>query len=335
MQEYMEQLVDKEELRGNIRLDWRVREATPEGTSWTLLSSEGEERTYGSIICALGSNGRPRWADIPGNFAGEQLHSIEYRTPERFTGRDVLVIGLGTSGAEVAGEIARTARSVHVAVRSPLWLMTRRLGGYPIDWIDNSVASRVLPWSLRRQIVRALCRLTTGRLHRRGVPRPTRRCGDDIIGISDTFPTEVRRGTLTFSDGVAEAEGNMVGFTDGSKGNFDVIVHATGYEPPTDFLPEGAQPARDNLYRRIRHADASNLYFVGLVEAVRALLPIAEAQAQWTAAVLGGDVRLPPDEEQRATARAEGERSRKDFGERRPFLVDWAKYKARLRRDER
>jgi hypothetical protein len=167
------------------------------------------------------------------------------------------------------------------------------------------------------------------------VPRPTRRCGDDIIAISDTFPRAVRRGALTFSDGVAEADGKKVRFKDGSEGEFDVIVHATGFDPPTDFLPERAQPGRHNLYRRIRHVEAAKLYFVGLVEAVRALLPIAEAQANWTAGALAGNLALPSEESQRATAHAEGERGLKDFGPRRPFIVDWAKYKARLRRDQR
>src|SRR5262249_46566606 len=162
---------------------WRVERARHEDGAWTLRSSSGEERRYREIVCALGANGRPRLAPIEGSFAGEQLHSAEDRNPERFAGRNVLVIGLGTSGAEVAGEVAASARSVHVAVRSPLWMMTRRLGGVPIDWIDNEYASRLLPWGVRREILCGLCWATTGRLFRRGLPRPTRRCGDDIIAI--------------------------------------------------------------------------------------------------------------------------------------------------------
>jgi len=153
MGDYMERLVDDQDVRRDIHLNWRVEEARPTDTGWTLVSTAAEERSYRSIICALGSNGKPKWAEIPGNYTGEQLHSLEYRSPDRFAGRDVLVIGLGTSGAEVAGEVAGTARSVRVAVRSPLWLMTRRLGGYPIDWIDNAIASQLLPWSVRREVI--------------------------------------------------------------------------------------------------------------------------------------------------------------------------------------
>lgn len=335
MQRYMERLVDREGIRERIHLGWRVRQAVPDAEGWTLRSDGGAERRYATIVCALGSNGRPRWAPIPGSFSGEQLHSAQYRTPERFVDRNVLVIGLGTSGAEVAGEAAGTARSVHVAVRSPLWLMTRRLWGIPIDWIDNPIASRLLPWSVRRLALRSLCQMTTGRLRRWGVPRPTRRCGDDIIGISDSFPRAVRRGAMRFSAGVAEAEGKTVRFTDGSEAEIDIIVHATGFDPPTEFLPSAAQPDRYELYRRILHVGVESLYFVGMFEAHRALLPVAEAQARWTAAALDGSIALPHSEHRRAVARAEGERSERDFGNRHPFFVDWAKYVATLEKDTR
>jgi hypothetical protein len=333
MQDYMEQLLEREGLGEHVRLGWRVSQAIPDEQGWALRSGAGEQRRYEKIVCALGSNGRPRRAPLPGDFPGQQLHSAEYRAPAPFADRNVLVIGLGTSGAEVAGELAGCARSVHVAVRSPLWLMTRRLGGLPIDWIDNEYASRILPWGVRRQILRGLCRATTGRLHRLGVPRPTRRCGDDVIGISDTFPRAVRRGGISFHGGVEQVEGSTVRFADGSEAEIDVIVHATGFDPPTDFLPWDAQPGRRNLYRRILHVGVERLYFVGMFEAHRALLPIAEAQARWTAETLGGGVRLPPLEERRAIAHAEGERAERDFGERREFFLDWAKYKASLRKD--
>lgn len=112
-----------------------------------------------------------------------------------------------------------------------------------------------------------------------------------------------------------------------------MIVHATGFDPPTEFLPAAAQPGRHDLYRRIQHVDVEQLYFVGMFEAHRALLPIAEAQGRWTAEVLSGRLQLPTGDERRAIARTEGERSESDFGPRREFFLDWAKYRALLRKD--
>jgi hypothetical protein len=332
---YLESFADEEGLRPLIRTGWRVESARPEGGEWVLTSGSGEGRRYRAVVCALGTNGRPRFGQVPGDFSGEQMHSSAYRTPERFAGRDVLVLGLGTSGAEVAGEVAGTARSVHVSVRDPLWMMTRRLAGIPLDWLDDPTGAQFIPWRLRRQVLKACCLLTTGRLRRHGLPWPTRRCGDDILAISDTFPKAVRAGLVDFRPAVARAERTIVTFADGSAVEVDTIVHATGFEPPLDFLSDGAHPADGGLYRGIVHPDLDGLYFVGLFEAQHALLPIAEVQAAWTADVLSGRIALPAREERRRAAAEEAERKRRDFGDRRPFMLEWGAYRAGLRRERK
>jgi dimethylaniline monooxygenase (N-oxide forming) len=318
-----------------IELGWAVASAEQDADGWTLLSEEGDQRRYRAIVCALPTNGRPRLATLPGRFDGEQLHSSAYRTPERFADKDVLVLGLGTSGCEVAGDVAAVARSVQVSVRSALWLMRRRLYGIPIDWLDNPWVARAVPWSVRRVALAGFCKATTGDLHRRGLPRPTRRCGDDIIAVSDAFPRAVRNGRIRFRPPVESAEGQRVHFVDGTAADIDIVVHATGYEPATDFLPEHARPQAHRLYRGIAHTDAGNLFFIGLFEAHRALLPIAEDQAAWVADVLAGRISLPGTDRQRQSARQSAERRRRDFGDRREYMLDHARYRAVLRRDRR
>ena len=329
---YLESIADHEGLRRHLRPRWRVAAASHADGAWTLQSASGEEREYRALICALGVNGRPRWASLRGDFAGEQLHSAAYRTPHRFRDKDVVVVGLGTSGMEIAGEAAEHARSVAVAVRTPMWAMTRRLAGFPIDWSANPTLERVFPWSLRRRTIAGFCTVTTGGLRRHGLPRPTRRCGEDIIAISDTFPRAVRRGLIDIRPAIDRVDGNEVHFTDGSTTSADVIVHATGFEPPTEFLPHDARPDAP-LYHRIVHTAAPDLYFVGMVEAHRALLQIAEAQAVWTADVLSGRIELPAAARQIEIARQEARERSHNFGDRRPFFVDAARYIASLQRE--
>ena len=319
----------------NIKLGWAVASAQHDGESWTLVSEHGERRRYRALVCALPTNGRPNFATLPGSYDGEQLHSAAYRTPERFAGKDVLILGLGTSGGEIAGDVAPVARTVHVSVRSPLWMMRRRLYGIPIDWLDNPWVARVVPWSVRRVVLAGFCKATTGDLHRRGLPRPTRRCGDDIIAVSDAFPRAVRSGRIQFRPEVQNTEGHRVHFVDGTSADIDILVHATGYGPPTDFLPEPARPQADRLFRGIGHTDADNLFFVGLFEAHRALLPIAEDQAAWVADVLSRRVSVPDTQRQRESAQRFAERRRRDFGDRREYMLDHARYRALLRRDRR
>ena len=122
-------------------------------------------------------------------------------------------------------------------------------------------------------------------------------------------------------------------FVDDTSAEVDAIVHATGFEPPTDFLPEHARPAPRSLYQGIAHTEAPNLLFVGMMEAHRALLPIADDQAAWVADVLSDRIALPGDDERRSAAARFAERRLRDFGDRREYMVDHAKYRAMLRRD--
>ena len=174
-----------------------------------------------------------------------------------------------------------------------------------------------------------------GRLHKHGLPKPTRRVGDDIVAISDAFPRAVRAGLVEFRPVVSHAEGRTVHFADGSSAQVDAIVHATGFDPAVGFLPDDAAPSADSLHRLIAHNRAPGLFFVGLMEAHRALLPIAGDQAAWVADVLSGRMVLPSRVEREREAAEYAAERRRDFGARRPFMVDHARYRATLRRDRR
>ena len=214
-----------------------------------------------------------------------------------------------------------------------MWAMTRRFAGAPLDWLDVPSFARVLPWSMRRRTGASISLLTTGRLRRHGVPRSTRRFGDDIVAVSDAFPRAVRSGLIDVRPGISRAEGNRVDFSDGSNADADVIVHATGFALPTTFLPAEARPEEQPLYHAIAHTQTPDLYFVGLVEAHRALLPIAAMQALWTADVLAGRIDLPAAEQRALAAQDEARRRVRDFGSRREYFVDGNRYIADLRRE--
>ena len=117
---HLEALASHAGLWPHIKLGWAVTSAQQDGEGWTLVSRDGERRRYRALVCALPTNGRPRFARLPGSYDGEQLHSAAYRTPERFAGKHDLIVGLGTSGdgygrgmmvdAGAAPELARSRR---------------------------------------------------------------------------------------------------------------------------------------------------------------------------------------------------------------------------------
>ncbi|XP_048665756.1 flavin-containing monooxygenase 5-like, partial [Marmota marmota marmota] len=73
---------------------------------------------------------------LPGiqKFRGRYLHSWEYKQPDTFAGKRVVVIGIGNSGADVAGEISRVAEQVFLSTRRGAWIWNRVWDdGNPMD----------------------------------------------------------------------------------------------------------------------------------------------------------------------------------------------------------
>ena len=56
-------------------------------------------------------------------------------------------------------------------------------------------------------------------------------------------------------------------------------------------------PVRDNrvaLYRRVVPPEQVGLYFIGLIQPLGAIMPLAELQSEWVADMIEGKVTLPP-----------------------------------------
>lgn len=102
---------------------------------WTLTTSAGQ-MTAAQLIIATGHQHTPLIPVWPGRerFSGRLLHSAEYRNPREFHGADVLVVGPGCSGMEIAYDLAEGGASrVRVAVRTQPNIILRQAGPLPGD----------------------------------------------------------------------------------------------------------------------------------------------------------------------------------------------------------
>ena len=97
-----------------------------------------------------------------------------------------------------------------------------------------------------------------------------------------------------------------VEFEDGTRVHADVVVYCTGYKITFPFFDEDFISAHDNrieLYRRVFHPEIPNLFFIGLLQPLGAVMPLAEAQGRWVAEYLKGEYALPSPPEVRAVHR--------------------------------
>lgn len=127
-------------------------------------------------------------------------------------------------------------------------------------------------------------------------------------------------------------------FLDGSVEPIDVIVWAIGYKISFPFFAPEFISAPDNellLYRRVFKPGMDNLCFIGLLQPLGALMPLAEAQGRWVASYLRGEYALPPRGEMDAEVRREHERMRRRYvaSKRHTMEVDFDDYLFALRRE--
>ena len=229
-------LHDYAELAGlDVRTGVRVERIDPDGEGWRLETSTEPLRARTAIV-ATGYNGAPWIPDWPGRegFAGELVHSADYRSPERYRGRDVLVVGAGNSGAEIAHDLADggVARS-RLAVRTPPQIVRRATIGIPAQLIGMAI--RKLPPDWVDPVSQALRRVAIPDLAAQGLPRPALGLRSAFIATGTTpildvgIVDAVRHGRVEVVSAVESFDGPDVVLADGSRIAPEVVIAATGF----------------------------------------------------------------------------------------------------------
>ena len=124
------------EVRANTEVERIAAAEAGDGDEvrWVIQTAAGERLTTRSIVVATGHAHTPLVPDWPGRegYTGQLLHAREYRNPGPFAGLDVLVVGVGNSGAEIATDLGEGgARRVWIAVRTPPQIVKRDVAGWP------------------------------------------------------------------------------------------------------------------------------------------------------------------------------------------------------------
>jgi hypothetical protein len=292
---WLEAYVERFDLGPRIRLNSAVERATksPSG-GWELeLGGDGESATADLLVVASGHNEVARWPDppYPGEFAGEQVHALDYDDAAALAGKRVLVVGMGNSAMDIATELSHHAARTCLSVRHGSWIIPKRMLGKPADQVIKPWAAVHVPWRLRQPVAQTLLRMTVGRPEDVGLPAPEGGLFQSHPTISDTIVSRIAHGLIAPKPGIEELDGDGVRFTDGSREEIDAIVWCTGYRVEVPFLDSaltGPDPQQLPLYKRILHLDAPDLFFIGLMQSTGSAFPILERQAQLLAGHLTG-----------------------------------------------
>jgi len=345
---YFDDYAERFGLNEKIAFNSEVIAAEPAGEGWevTIEDADGDRRSqrYRAVIVANGHHWKPRWPEPPfpgaDSYAGEQMHVHHYREPDVLEGKRVLVLGIGNSAVDVAVESSRIAGKTFMAMRRSAYVLPKFLGGKPIDEASPPVTT-YLPMSVRRFFMKRLLKLSVGEMTDYGLAKPDHKLLEAHPTVSSELLPRIGHGDITVKPNIDRfAGGRTVRFADGSEEQIDLTIYCTGYEIAFPFLDPRVFTARDNrmpLYKRAVAVETPGLYFIGFVQPLGPIMPIAEAQSEWIADLLTGGAALPEAAEMRKEIAAYERWMDKRFvsSKRHTIEVDFHPYLREIKRERK
>ncbi|MFF3731711.1 flavin-containing monooxygenase [Streptomyces sp. NPDC002476] len=279
---YLEKYAEHHELEVVTGVEVSRVDRAPDGSDWQLAASGGRMLTGRAVVVATGFNHTPRVPEWPGRdtFTGTFAHASEYRDAAPYAGRDVLVAGIGNTGAEIAVDLVEGGASrVRIAVRTAPHIVRRSTLGWPSQ--ATAVLVRRLPVWLVDPAARLMSRLVVPDLTAYGLPRPATglysRVREGAIPVQDVGLIDaVKRGRVVPMAAVESFDGDTVVLADGNRITPDAVIAATGYRRSLEGLVGhlGVLDARGRPVVRGGRTPkrAPGLHFIGFTNPISGML---------------------------------------------------------------
>jgi putative flavoprotein involved in K+ transport len=225
-----------------VKLNAKVTSLS-EGEGKYLVRTADEGFTADQVVVATGPFQVPFVPPITRELDDTvfQIHSADYRNPAQLPDGEVLVVGGGNSGFQIAEELAAT-RKVSLAVGQRVPSLPQRLLGKDLFWWLNGVGFMKVS--------------TDSRLGRKLAKR------DVLIGSS---PRRLARSRVTLRNRLTNLVARRALFDDRSEQEVDAIIWATGYRSDFSWIEiPGIKTPDGTIVHRRGVTDATALFFIGL-----------------------------------------------------------------------
>lgn len=142
LQAYFEGVMQKYGVTEHVRFGVEVQRAVwdDDAATWSLELDDGERLEARAVISAVGQLNQPYLPEVPGAFDGPSFHTARWDHDVDLTGKDVVMVGAGATGFQVAPAIADRVRSLTVIQRSAQWM-------FPNPGYHDAVGPGV-PWAI-------------------------------------------------------------------------------------------------------------------------------------------------------------------------------------------
>lgn len=253
----------------------------PHGRGPADGAGEVSTRSADAVVIATGYSRVPFIPDWAGRelYSRSIIHTSDYRNPLPYAGRQVLVVGVGNSAAEIATELVDGGATVRLAVRTPPNIVRRSSLGVPSQLVGLSM-KRAPEWVMDPASA-LLRRITVPDLTDHGLPPPaggfTQFLRTRTVPVLDHgFVDHVRAGRITVVAAVDHLSRDAVHLVDGTAVEADTVICGTGFRPALEPLV-GHLGVLDRRGLPLVHGsetvpDAPGLHFVGITVELSGLL---------------------------------------------------------------
>nr|XP_060477718.1 flavin-containing monooxygenase 5 isoform X1 [Panthera onca]XP_060477719.1 flavin-containing monooxygenase 5 isoform X1 [Panthera onca] len=282
---------------------------------WEVVTeSEGEKEVnvFDGVMVCTGhhTNAHLPLESFPGieKFKGQYFHSRDYKNPQSFTGKRVIVIGIGNSGGDLAVEISHTAKQVFLSTRRGSWILNRVADyGYPLDVLVSSRFKHFLLNICGQSLANNFLEKKMNQRfdHEMFGLKPKHRALSQHPTVNDELPNRIISGLVKVKGNVKEFTETAALFEDGSReDDIDAVIFATGYTFAFPFLEDSVQVVKNkiSLYKNVfpPNLEKPTLAIIGLIQPLGAIMPISELQGRWVTQVFKGLKTLPSQSKMKA-----------------------------------
>ncbi|XVF21884.1 hypothetical protein REPUB_Repub12eG0127800 [Reevesia pubescens] len=206
-----------------------------------LGSGEVEEFTGRFLAVASGETSNPYKPEIEGlnTFPGDVLHSTQFRNGKAFKDQNVLVVGSGNSGMEIALDLANHGAKTSIVVRSPVHILSKDMVYLGL------ILLKYIPLNMVDSLMVMLSKLVYGDLTKYGITRPKE--GPFFMKVAyGKYPVfdvgtynKIKSRRIQVLPAISSIRGNEVVFDNGKTYPFDTIIFCTGFKRSTNIWLTG------------------------------------------------------------------------------------------------
>ena len=247
-----------------------------ESDGWSVELSTGIRKHYTFVAVCNGAQRVPRYPapPYPGQFSGEALHSMDYKSPEQVRGKRVLVIGAGNSGCDIAVDASHHAAAVFHSTRRGYHYYPKFISGKPTpQWmlqLGNKFKSKEETMAYIQQVFK----LAGFDGVDYGLPKPDHPLDAAHPIMNSQILYHIGHGDIMAKPEIKHFDRSTVYFTDSTSADVDVIIYATGYDRAFPFIDPSLLQWKSgipDLFIHIAPRHLNNIFFFGFVNAAAGL----------------------------------------------------------------